>query len=384
MTISDYDNINEVKITRKELYDLAWSERLSEISKKYYISENGLIKRCQELNIPLPNLKYWISFKNSENQPSKIPLSKHSDSNIIYLKLREDVGKTKESVQKHHSRFKKEIENDSSVNLKVPEKLTNPDSLITAARDRLYKKEIYNKDQGIIYHNQGSIGIYVSPSQISRALRFMDTMIKALRNRGHQFINKNESAHVVVFGEDYAVSCKEKEKRVVIKDKYGSHTGLEPTGLLSFRLGHSYWLKEWSEGKIPIEEQVSKILASIEYRGWKDREERIESEKRWAIQKEKERIAKELQDRKEKEFTEFKELFKKSKRHEEAEVIRRYIKKLEDYAISKNELTEELKEKIAWARKKADWYDPFIEVDDELFDGIDRDELVLHKQSYYY
>jgi hypothetical protein len=383
VTISEYDDIRQVAITRKELYDMVWSERLSAISKKYYVSENGLIKKCQELNIPLPNLKFWIKLKNTNDAVIKIPLTKYSGYSTTYWKLRADMENKKESIQKWLSRTKKEIENDPNVNLKVQEKLATPDPLIAAARDRLYKKEVYRKEQGVIYHNQGSIGIYVSPSQIARALRFMDSMIKALRNRGHQFMNKNGHAHVVVFGEDYAISCKEKERRVVIKDKYGSHTDLEPTGKLSFRLGHSYWLKEWTGGKTPIEEQVAKILASIEYRGKKDQKERIRHEKQWTINKEKQRIAKELQVKKEQELLDFNELFKKAKRHEEAEVIRRYIKKLEHSAVLRNELTEEVKEIIEWSRKKADWYDPFIEAYDELLEDVYRETLEFKHKGYW-
>lgn len=135
-------------------------------------------------------------------------------------------------------------------------------------------------------------------------------------------------------------------------------------------------------GKTPIEEQVLKLLIEIEYRGWKDHEEKIENERLWAIQKEKERIALELQQRKEKELADFKELFKKSKRHEESEIIRRYIQKLEDSAILRNELTDELKEKIDWARKKADWFDPFIEAQDELLSEVNKDDLTMKKDYY--
>lgn len=86
-------------------------------------------------------------------------------------------------------------------------------------------------------------------------------------------------------------------------------------------------------------------------------------------------IVTEIRARNEQELADFKVLFKISKRHEEAEVIRRYIQKLEDFTISKNELTDTTKEEIAWARKKADWYDPFIELNDEVMERIDRDKL---------
>lgn len=384
MPISDYYNVEEVRISRDELYEMVWSERLSEVSKRYYISENGLIKKCRELNIPMPNLKYWIQLKDATNPPSRIPLPTHAEHSTIYLKLRDEYEKTKESVQKKIFNIKKEIEEDSNINLKVPDRLTNPDPLISRAKDKFSKKHRDKEDKHLSDYNEGRIGIYVSTDLSSRALRFMDTMIKAFRNRGFHFVNHNGSTRLVMFEEEYLISCQEKSRRVTYKDDWGhSGTKLESIGKLSFRLGESYHLKEWTEGKTPIEEQVSKILASVEYYGHKDYEDRIERDRRREEQKQKQLIEKELQDRKEKELENFKEIFKLSLRHDKADAIRRFADKLEQSALSRNDLNEEVSARIEWIRKKADWYDPFIESQDELFDGIDRDELILHKQTFY-
>lgn len=381
--ISDYDNVKEVRISREELYEQVWSERLSDIIKKYYISENGLIKKCREWNIPLPNLKYWIKLKDTTNPPERIPLPKYSGYDMEYFKLREDYERTKESIQKKIFSIKKEIEEDPKIDLMVPEKLSKPDPIIIAAKNEFYKKKVWREDQGLIYGNFGQLSFHVSPNQMPRAMRFMDTLIKAMRTREHQFVSIDGVIHIIVFGQEYWILCKEKQKRVLVKDKYGTNKELKPTGLLSLQIGESYHSKEWSEGKSPIEEKVASIVASIEYRGWKDREDRIEMEKQWAINAEKERIEKELQSRKEKEFSGFLDLFKKAERHEKAEVIRRYIQNLEDYAITNNKLTEELKGKIEWARKKADWYDPFIESHDELLIDVDRENLTMKKRGYW-
>lgn len=383
MLISDYDRVKQVRISRKELYELVWSQRLSDISKKYYISENGLIKRCQEWKIPMPNLKYWIKLKDTTNPPVKIPLPEYSGHDMVYLKLREDYEKTKESIQKRIFNIKKEIEENPNINLKVPDKLSKPDPIINAAKNEFYKKKVWKEDQGLIFGNFGQLSFHVSPNQMPRAMRFMDTVIKALRKREHQFVSRNGVIHLIVLGQEYWILCKEKQKRVLVTDKYGTNTELKPTGLLSLQIGESYHTKEWSEGKTPIEEKVASIVASIEYRGWKDREDRIEMEKQWAINAEKERIAKELQAKKEKELGDFKELFKKSKRHEEAEVIRRYIDELEKSVIQRNELTDDVERYITWAREKANWYDPFIETEDELLADVDREELKFKRRGYW-
>jgi len=51
------------------------------------------------------------------------------------------------------------------------------------------------------------------------------------------------------------------------------------------------------------------------------------------------------------------------------------IYQYENYFRNLNQLDEQKKEWLDWARKKADWYDPFIEMNDEVMERIDRDKL---------
>jgi hypothetical protein len=48
-----------------------------------------------------------------------------------------------------------------------------------------------------------------------------------------------------------------------------------------------------------------------------------------------------------------------------------------------NNLTEVTKTWLIWTRKKADWYDPFIESNDELLIEVNQDTLTLNRKSYY-
>jgi len=55
--------MNKVSFTRKELYDLVWSNSMLSLSKKYDISDVGLRKICIRMNIPLPRVGYWEKLK---------------------------------------------------------------------------------------------------------------------------------------------------------------------------------------------------------------------------------------------------------------------------------------------------------------------------------
>ena len=58
------------------------------------------------------------------------------------------------------------------------------------------------------------------------------------------------------------------------------------------------------------------------------------------------------------------------------------IKAVEQNAIEDNRMNDDLKKWLIWIKDKADWYDPLIEKEDELFKDIDRDILKI-KTSYW-
>lgn len=92
----------------------------------------------------------------------------------------------------------------------------------------------------------------------------------------------------------------------------------------------------------------------------KEKEERIQREIRWAKQKEQERIGKALEARKKLELDDVKNLFNESTSWHKSTILNNFIKEVEKRAIETNTLTEELQNCLAWAKQKADWYNPFI------------------------
>lgn len=376
--------MKEMKITREELYEMVWNESLLSLTKKYNISDNGLRKKCKKMGIPLPSLGYWARVQFGTKVPERIPLGKHLGDQYTYLKIREEGDPEYVSAIKQISILKDQIEIDPRINLKVSDRLTDPDLIIASIKDDLYKKSIWQNKNDRVYNSGGIILIHVSAKNVGRALRFMDCVIKGIKGRGHQIKVKGREVYIVAFGEELVMSCWDKENKEYSKTKNIENNTKTPEYLLCLSVADSYDTKYWYEDKKPLEDQISRIIATIEYKCQKKKQERIEREKRWEIEREKERNAKELQDRKEKELNEFKEIFKKSKRHEKAEGMRRYAQLVENRAISINEFTDEVKRSVEWIRKKADWYDPFIEAYDELLNDIDREELVLHKQTFYW
>ena len=112
------------------------------------------------------------------------------------------------------STLQEEIERNLPSQLKVPERLNNPDRLVSAAKDSLINQKPDNyKYNGTVSCSGVNLDIRVAVENISRALRFMDTLIKAIRARGHDIQIKNNKTCVIVEGHDFEILLREKMKK---------------------------------------------------------------------------------------------------------------------------------------------------------------------------
>lgn len=352
--------MEQITFSREELYDLVWSEPVAHISRKYSINAVEIRQACKEMNIPLPKMGYW----------QKIKFGKA----LIVEKLpKEHTGRvtmTFNSVQdgkKHHRTVASEFI--------VPTKLTNPDKLIIAAKSEISKNKY--KDKGRVYTNRGYLSIRVSNENVERALIFMDTLIKLLRTKAHNLIVNDNGTYAVVDSEEIKISLVEKVKRKMIPGPHWNTAEYTPSGVIAFRIdGESYGRNsyEWTDGKEKVEMKLDAILSKLVFESKRLKDER----ERWRLireQNERERIAKvEMEKNRDRELNKFKELLMKSKRYQEVLAIRAFIDAVET-SIADNDLKDEKQEWISWARKKADWYDPMVEKNDDTFSDINRDTL---------
>ena len=374
--------MKEVKFTRKELYDLVWSESMLSLSKKYEISDVGLKKKCIKMNIPVPKVGYWAKVQYGQKVAvPKLP-ERSTGIEMTTLILRESQQGEGETEQMIFSNLRQQFESDERINLKVPEKLSNPDSLIAEVKDDLLRKDLWKGQDKLISSSKNHLDIRVTPQNLGRSLRILDTLIKAFRILGYDFKVKNGKVYLIIEEEEFDIILKENTEKGTTKDMWGNFVYV-PNGKLSFKAEIGYSKNEWKDGKTLIEERISGILTKLILKAQTLKEERIAWEKKRKEQEERDRIAKELQKRKDKELQDFKELFKKAIRHDKAEIIRRYAEQLERSAIARNELTDEMKTLITWTKQKADWYDPFIEADDELLQDVDKEELTFKKKSWW-
>ncbi|MDB5152291.1 MAG: hypothetical protein JWR54_1042 [Mucilaginibacter sp.] len=170
---------------------------------------------------------------------------------------------------------------ENELSFKVSDRLTNPDPLIVAAENGLKRTPWSKKDMHSTERDQ--LPIRVSKSNIGRALRIMDTLVKCWKRRGYEITIQNGEAYVHLRKVRDRISLREISKKLPKKGEYDVQE-LEPTGQLAFRMD---WRgrKEWKDGRLPLEDQILAISNHMELsarqleRSWaEDAAKRIEQE----------------------------------------------------------------------------------------------------------
>ena len=374
-----------IQLTRKELYDLVWKNPLSSLAKKYNLSDNGLRKVCKKLDIPLPKNGYWQKIQfNKKVVIDKLPDNNNVETSIT-LKFRENSETVISGEGNELNQLAKEIKATLKDVLLFPEKLTKPNQLIIDAKNDLKTKKpsFQHSINGLLNTSVGILNITVSPENVNRALLFMDVFIKAIEKRGHKIAGKN-GANIVIEGTELSIGIRERLKRRIVKGTYYDSTELYPSNILVFCL-YAYPTKEWADTKNSLlEDKISNIIAKLELQAVKEKQDAIDREIWHREYERKQKIEQEFKARKEKEIIKTKKLFSDAEKFDKATIYRNYIEATEQKAIKENNVTEEVKEWIKWAKDKADWFDPLTGKDDELLNENDKGEVSTPKPSNSY
>jgi hypothetical protein len=370
--------MNTITLTRQQLYDLVWSESLLTLSKKYIISDVGLRKICIRLAIPLPNAGHWNKVQSGKKVLVKpLTLRKDVEQDVSFSLRVEDQVTVKELSPQNL--LQETIENDPLMDLTVKEALINPDPLVSSAQKELTKKNKYYTEGDLLISGWEELSVRVSRVQLNRALCFMDTFIKVMRQRGHGFKIKNSDSYVILGNEEMKMSLREVQKKFLSDVSYRG-TEYRSTGILTFRFERYSATTEIKDGKVTIEQQLSKLIARLELLGERFRLEEIENEKRRLTAKENQRLREEFAQRKSLELSTFKQVLKDSARWKETTQLKEYIKHIEQKAILEGNLGEEMLVWLDWIKGKADWFDPLLESHDEWLKDVDQNSLLKDQQ----
>jgi hypothetical protein len=395
---------------REVLYNEVWTDPVVKVAKKYGISDTTLRKRCKRWGIPLPYAGYWSKVRAGKKvkKPSLPKVTGEVRKYVSYyaIKYKSDIKElTDEELMKDEefsllSEETKKLIKDTCSEIKIMGQLRNAHDLIIEhkgeikyrkKRDKELKKASFNSRyydsvKENYRENEPVLPIRVSKSNINRAYRILDLIIKTLEDlEGNVRIEQNsdkDSAYFVVMHSTFYFDLKE------VKNKRSSKNAFLILSM-NAKSWFDYWGSSYSkkmeykdETDQPLETQVGNIIYDIFVEANKiralDELKNREKERKW----EEEKRQRQLEKMRKGELKELELLNQASSDWEKAQRIRRFTDSIELKVseIKDTEKRETILKWLKWARDKADWLDPLIEKEDHLlgksetiFDSIVRD-----------
>ena len=367
-----------MKVSREELYKMVWAEPMMTVCKRFGLTDNGLRKQCKSMEVPTPPVGYWSKLKHGK-QTEIIPLPKESACNKQSTDLTENEITLPPPMSRNEIRESEIGSGDTSIFV-VPEVLCAKDPIIidTKEKFRHESENDYLKKNPFKVKTGPTLDISVSEKSIDRSLSIFETIIKASRFRGWAIKVKDNLTYAVINSEEIHIDLTERRKQVPnTVDTYSKYMKVF-SGDLHFNIYYGYrdkdTYKDTSHTK--LEDKIISIIANLEIRAEKIKEERIEDERRRVIRENEERLREEFKQKKKAEKKEFKSLFLMAERLHKTHILRQYISTFEEFVSRDGEITEEIATKIEWAKAKADWLDPFVSKEDAYLDSYDKDEMI--------
>lgn len=316
-------DMTKIYLNRQELFDFLWDEPISKFASKYNLTIKGLRKKCEEHQIELPSSDYWrIPVTNKTSRPKLNPIATKEE---IFLCYQDQYGKYYEKEPSYLEIIQQNIKHSDSINTIVPNKLTNPLSVVRLSKKALDSKSILN--HGMYYTHQNKL-VIASRGQYSRALRIIDTLIKALIASGYEIINEQVSTYVKIHGIKIEIRIREKTKTVEKESEYEwDRKDYVPSGILGIVMEEGYQRNYWDETNTnPLENKIAWLVAKLADYAYRQKIKNQEIQKYWEEQREIQKKEDEKRALAQKELDDLELLHQYAKRWKQCELIKLYLK----------------------------------------------------------
>ena len=383
---------------RETLYQEVWKKPVTEVAKKYKVSDVTIHKVCKSLDIPTPGIGYWAKFR--AGKPVKqlpLPNSNKPDTKAgIRTGLEPQIQVAKELLQ-FLSPEDRSVVVSIATQLQLPDENAKMHSNIIAHRKKVveWHKERRKQDQYWNRRNKAEVPYLadtISEITLPRVCRIFDALIKAGEPLGFSL---TADLKFVINGETVSISISEsqdkldhvptKEENIQLlkyeEDKrrhswaskpnirkydyvYNGKVSLLVNYEKSFRECKSYIIEDrLGDIFILLYEASNEIRLHREAREAEERRRQEEREAEDFRKKEESRLREEQREKYNLEVQHTNSLVRAASDFDTAQKIRAYISAVEQSAsTTQDEITW-----VAWAKRKADWYDPTIKCEDEIF-----------------
>lgn len=380
---------SNIKLSRDELYEKVWAQPVSVVAKEYGISDVGLAKMCRRLEVPIPGVGYWA--KKQHGKPvEQIPLPPPPANTKLEVTINtyREVAPDPDQLEKATEII--DAEELAANEVTVPEVLTDPHPAIARSL-KLLGKAKPGADGLVHVADPTCLPVTVSPQQLDRAMRIMDSLLNAFTIRGYAVTIGNEGRSelkVVVADEPITFFLCENLDKVPRPmtpqqkkdfEKYGWKRRQEydhsPSGSLALQVNANLWngmRRRWSDSaNRPLESSLNSFLAGIVKVAVAVRAERLDHERRDREQKDRERRHKDLFIAQKKEKDRLAWLDQEVASWRKAQEVRAYVEAVRSFGVTTHGRIEpgsEMDRWIKWAMDQADRYDPLVKSPPSVLD----------------
>ncbi|WP_240635713.1 hypothetical protein [Pseudomonas laurylsulfativorans] len=370
---------------RATLLEEVWSEPVQVVAPRYGLSDVGLKKLCTRLQIPTPPRGHWAKVKASKRVSPRPKLREYTGyPGYLYRpsaqpSVQDPAAGVVDSRLQRVLSFEQQPENQ----IVVPERIKVWHPVVTAAREALLRPFI--DQRGMPQTRGNGLNISVSPALQSRALKVVDTLLKALEKRGYTVQQGQHRVEILIFGHvlhlrlfeaslrsQYEPTAKELAAQAKGEWSFWAKWQFTPSGRLQVLVNEGYGGKIVDSDSRPVELQLNKLVGLMAARAveFLVREERqaVEDAERQRVRD----IALEGKRRQDAEKQRLAKLEIDAQNWKRAQVIREYLNALEQSA-ERQELSMEQLELLRWGHAKADWIDP---LKPDVVDVLD-EEIVI-------
>lgn len=218
----------KIEDERTKLFNEIWNEPMTTVSQRYGLSDNGLRKRCLNLEIPVPPRGYWAKLKAGLQVPPKpaLPTLKVKTQAIVLKDTKQEreiefidivsqsteVLKTltgmevlQQQSQEDFAKWCRKIQVSKKVDLYHPLILEYQEEIeYRKVRDKEHKFRDHFRYTDISLNskvkyrdNNPVLPIFVSDKQLQQAFRIIDTLIKTVENLDGKVTVDKSSNHPI-------------------------------------------------------------------------------------------------------------------------------------------------------------------------------------------
>lgn len=177
--------MGETRFTREELYELVWSEPITDIAARLGISDRGLAKVCARANVPVPGRGYWQ--KCEAGLPvSKLKLPPAGEGVRPWVSIT--------TVSEQQRLIYDRALNVGDTEADIQRECTPARTVVVPAAGPLHAiaREIQCRlkgqkpdDYGMVsFAGDGLPSVRVSPGNVGRAIAIVDAFLKGIDARG--------------------------------------------------------------------------------------------------------------------------------------------------------------------------------------------------------